>query len=242
MKQKLKIILIPFLLVTSGCSYQGNLAPDDSDPYEKSNRGFFEFNEKLDEAILEPVADTYDVVVPEVAQTRFINFIKNAESPINIVNLFLQGRPLDSLESLLNFSINSTIGILGIFDPASKMGLKTYDEDFGQTLGIWGFEEGSYWMTPVLGPYTTRHTVGDLIDNLFNPLTYIDNGASRYGIKIFDKIQERSDLSPLEDELYGSYDPYQYLRDSYLDNRKYKLKNGQVDEVEDFNEIDFEDF
>ena len=242
MKQKLKMILIPFLVAISGCSYQGNLAPDDSDPYEKSNRGFFEFNEKLDEAILEPVADTYDVVVPEVAQTGFINFIKNAESPINIVNLLLQGRPIDSLESLLNFSINSTIGILGIFDPASKMGLKTYDEDFGQTLGIWGFEDGSYWMTPVLGPYTTRHTVGDIIDNLFNPLTYIDNGASRYGIKIFDKIQERSDLSPLEDELYGSYDPYQYLRDSYLDNRKYKLNNGQVDEVEDFNEIDFEDF
>ena len=242
MKKKLKMILIPFLVVMSGCSYQGNLAPDDSDPYEKSNRGFFEFNEKLDEAILEPVADTYDVVVPEVAQTGFINFIKNAESPINIVNLLLQGRPIDSLESLLNFSINSTIGILGIFDPASKMGLKTYDEDFGQTLGIWGFEDGSYWMTPVLGPYTTRHTVGDIIDNLFNPLTYIDNGASRYGIKIFDKIQERSDLSPLEDELYGSYDPYQYLRDSYLDNRKYKLNNGQVDEVEDFNEIDFEDF
>ena len=242
MKQKFKMILIPFLVVISGCSYQGNLAPDDSDPYEKSNRGFFEFNEKLDEAILEPVADTYDVVVPEVAQTGFINFIKNAESPINIVNLLLQGRPIDSLESLLNFSINSTIGILGIFDPASKIGLKTYDEDFGQTLGIWGFEDGSYWMTPVLGPYTTRHTVGDLIDNLFNPLTYIDNGASRYGIKIFDKIQERSDLSPLEDELYGSYDPYQYLRDSYLDNRKYKLNNGQVDEVEDFNEIDFEDF
>ena len=242
MKQKLKMILIPFLVVISGCSYQGNLAPDDSDPYEKSNRGFFEFNEKLDEAILEPVADTYDVVVPEVAQTGFINFIKNAESPINIVNLLLQGRPIDSLESLLNFSINSTIGILGIFDPASKMGLKTYDEDFGQTLGIWGFEGGSYWMTPVLGPFTTRHSVGDIIDNLFNPLTYIDNGASRYGIKIFDKIQERSDLSPLEDELYGSYDPYQYLRDSYLDNRKYKLNNGQVDEVEDFNEIDFEDF
>ena len=117
MKQKLKMILIPFLVVISGCSYQGNLAPDDSDPYEKSNRGFFEFNEKLDEAILEPVADTYDVVVPEVAQTGFINFIKNAESPINIVNLLLQGRPIDSLESLLNFSINSTIGILGIFDP-----------------------------------------------------------------------------------------------------------------------------
>ena len=170
MKITHKIILIPVLMIISGCSYQGSLAPDDSDPYEQSNRGVFEFNEDLDKAILEPVADTYDVVIPEIAQSGFINFMKNAESPINIMNLFLQGRPIESLESLLNFSINSTIGILGIFDPASKMGLKSYDEDFGQTLGIWGFEEGSYWMTPVLGPYTTRHTVGDLIDNLFNPL------------------------------------------------------------------------
>ena len=131
MKTTHKIILIPVLMIISGCSYQGSLAPDDSDPYEQSNRGFFEFNEELDEAILEPVADTYDVVVPEIAQSGFINFMKNAESPINIMNLFLQGRPIESLESLLNFSINSTIGILGIFDPASKMGLKSYDEDFG---------------------------------------------------------------------------------------------------------------
>ena len=242
MKRKLKIILLPVLILISGCSYQGPLAPDDSDPYEETNRGIFEFNENLDKAILEPVADTYDVIVPEPAQSGFINFVNNAEYPITIVNLFLQGRPLDSLQSLLRFSINSTLGVLGIFDPATKMSLKSYDEDFGQTLGIWGFDTGSYWMTPIVGPYTTRHSAGDLIDNFFNPINYIDNGVSRYGLKIIDKIQERSDLSPLEDELYGSYDPYQYLRDSYLQNRNYKLKNGFTDEEDTFEDIDFEDF
>ena len=97
-------------------------------------------------------------------------------------------------------------------------------------------------MTPIVGPYTTRHSAGDLIDNFFNPINYIDNGVSRYGLKIIDKIQERSDLSPLEDELYGSYDPYQYLRDSYLQNRNYKLKNGVTNEEDMFEDIDFEDF
>ena len=145
-----------------------------------------------------------------------------------------EGRP--------RFSINSTVGVLGIFDPATKISLKSYDEDFGQTLGIWGFDTGSYWMTPIVGPYTTRHSAGDLIDNFFNPINYIDNGVSRYGLKIIDKIQERSDLSPLEDELYGSYDPYQYLRDSYLQNRNYKLKNGVTNEEDMFEDIDFEDF
>ena len=242
MKKQLRIFLLPLFILVCGCSYEGALAPDDADPYERSNRGIFEFNEKLDKAVLEPVADTYDAVIPEPAQSGFINLISNAEYPITIVNLLLQGRPLESFESLLKFSINSTIGFFGIFDPATKIGLKSYDEDFGQTLGIWGFGEGSYWMTPLLGPYTTRHSAGDIIDNLFNPISYIDNGFSRYGLKALDIIQDRSDLSGLEDELYGSYDPYQYLRDSYLDNRKYKLKNGQTEEIEEFDDISFEGF
>tara|TARA_Y100001970_G_scaffold163060_1_gene199327 strand:+ start:2203 stop:2931 length:729 start_codon:yes stop_codon:yes gene_type:complete len=242
MKKQLRIFLLPLFILVCGCSYEGALAPDDADPYERSNRGIFEFNEKLDKAVLEPVADTYDAVIPEPAQSGFINLINNAEYPITIVNLLLQGRPVESFESLLKFSINSTIGFFGIFDPATKIGLKSYDEDFGQTLGIWGFGEGSYWMTPLLGPYTSRHSAGDIIDNLFNPISYIDNGFSRYGLKALDIIQDRSDLSGLEDELYGSYDPYQYLRDSYLDNRKYKLKNGQTEEMEEFDDISFEGF
>ena len=241
MKKQNKIILLPLLIVISGCSYQGAMAPDESDPYEKTNRAIFEFNEDLDKAVLEPVADGYDVIIPEPVQSGFINFFNNAQYPITITNLLLQGKPLESIESLFRFTINSTFGLLGFFDPASKMGLDAYDEDFAQTLGVWGLNQGSYIMTPFLGPYTVRHGFGDLIDNFFNPISYIDNGMSRYGLKIIDKIQERSDLSALEDELYGSYDPYQYLRDSYLQNRTYKLNNG-ADEVDEFEEIDFEDF
>ena len=242
MKRKLKVILLPVLILISGCSYQGPLAPDDSDPYEKTNRGIFEFNEDLDKAVLEPVADGYDVIIPEPVQSGFINFFNNAEYPITIVNLLFQGKPLESIEGLFRFTINSTIGLLGILDPASKMGLNANDEDFAQTLGVWGVDQGSYIMTPFLGPYTVRHGFGDLIDNVFNPISYIDNGVSRYGLKIIDKIQERSDLSALEDELYGSYDPYQYLRDSYIQNRNYKMNNGVTEEVDEFADIDFEDF
>lgn len=242
MKTQIRIILLPILILISGCSYQGTLAPADSDPYEKANRGIFEFNEDLDKAILEPVADGYDVIIPEPVQTGFTNFFNNAEYPITIANLLLQGKPVESMESLFRFTINSTFGLLGLFDPASKIGLNAYDEDFAQTLGVWGVGQGSYIMTPLLGPYTVRHGFGDLIDNVFNPISYIDNGLSRYGLKIIDKVQERSDLSALEDELYGSYDPYQYLRDSYLQNRTYKLNNGVIDEEDEFEEIGFEDF
>ena len=242
MRKILIIFLLPLFIVISGCSYQGALSPDDLDPFEKTNRGIFKFNEELDKAVLEPVADSYDVIIPEPVQFGFTNIFNNAEYPITIANLLLQGKPLESMKGLLRFTINSTIGLLGIFDPASKMGIEAHDEDFAQTLGVWGIDQGSYIMTPFLGPYTVRHGFGDLIDNLFNPISYIDNGVSRYGLKIIDKIQERSDLSSLEDELYGSYDPYQYLRDSYLQNRAFKLNNGASDEVDEFDEFDFEDF
>ncbi len=242
MKKQMKIILLPLLIMFGGCSYQGALAPDDADPYEKTNRGIFKFNEELDKAVLEPVADSYDVIIPESIQSGFTNIFNNAEYPITITNLLLQGKPFESIKGLVRFTINSTIGLLGILDPASGMGIEAEDEDFAQTLGVWGVDQGSYIMTPLLGPYTVRHGFGDLIDNLFNPISYIDNGLSRYGLKIIDKIQERSDLSSLEDELYGSYDPYQYLRDSYIQNRTYKLNNGVVDEEDEFDEIDFEDF
>ena len=242
MKSFLIVIMIACTFIVSGCTYQGNLAPDPSDPYEKTNRGIYQFNEDIDKNILEPVADSYDVIVPEFIQSSFINIVKNAEHPVTIVNLILQGKPLESVESLFRFSINSTFGLLGIFDPASRVGLNSHDEDFAQTLGIWGANSGSYIMTPLLGPYSVRHGIGDLIDNAFNPISYIDNSVSRYGLKIIDKIQERSDLSALEDELYGSYDPYQYLRDSYLQNREYKLNNGTIDDGDDFEEIDLDDF
>ena len=110
MKKQNKIILLPLLILISGCSYQGAMAPDELDPYEKTNRAIFEFNEDLDKAVLEPVADGYDVIIPEPVQSGFINFFNNAQYPITITNLLLQGKPLESIESLFRFTINSTFG------------------------------------------------------------------------------------------------------------------------------------
>ena len=144
MKKQMKIILLPLLIMFGGCSYQGALAPDDADPYEKTNRGIFKFNEELDKAVLEPVADSYDVIIPESVQSGFTNIFNNAEYPITITNLLLQGKPLESIKGLVRFAINSTIGLLGILDPASGMGIEAQDEDFAQTLGVWGVDQGSY--------------------------------------------------------------------------------------------------
>ena len=99
MKKQMKIILLPLLIMFGGCSYQGALAPDDADPYEKTNRGIFKFNEELDKAVLEPVADSYDVIIPESVQSGFTNIFNNAEYPITITNLLLQGKPLESREN-----------------------------------------------------------------------------------------------------------------------------------------------
>ena len=163
----LKITLIFVLLISYGCSYQSALAPIEKDPYEEMNRSIYEFNENLDKTVLEPVADSYDFVMPELFQTGVQNFFNNANYPVTIVNQALQGKFSASFESLFRFTINTTIGIGGLFDPAKSLGYELKSEDFGQTLGVWGFDSGSYLMTPLFGPYTVRHAFGDVFDNSF---------------------------------------------------------------------------
>ena len=238
----LKITLIFVLLISYGCSYQSALAPIEKDPYEEMNRSIYEFNENLDKTVLEPVADSYDFVMLELFQTGVQNFFNNANYPVTIVNQALQGKFSASFESLFRFTINTTIGIGGLFDPAKSLGYESKSEDFGQTLGVWGFDSGSYLMTPLFGPYTVRHAFGDVFDNLLSPINYIDDTATKYAIRIIDKVQERSDLSALEEELYGSYDPYQYIRDSYIQNRDYKVTDGAIDEELEDELFDLEDF
>jgi len=237
------VLLVIFIVIGStGCSYQGSLAPDENDPYEEVNRSVYSFNENLDKAVLEPVADSYDFLLPKTLQTGVQNFFNNANYPITIVNQILQGKFSESLESLFRFTINTTIGIGGLFDPATNIGLELKDEDFGQTLSVWGINQGPYLMSPILGPYTLRHAVGDLVDNVFNPLSYIDDTITKYSFKIIEKVQDRSDLSALEEELYSSFDPYQYIRDSYIQNREYKIEDGLIEDDLEYDLIDFDEF
>ena len=234
--------LIFVLILLSGCSYQNELINDPIDPLENSNRSIYTFNENLDEAILEPAADGYDYITPKFLQKGFNNFFDNINYPITIINQLLQGNIGESLQDTLRFTINTTIGIFGLFDPASSMGLTEHDEDFGQTLAVWGVKEGPYLMLPFFGPKTLRSLTGDLTDVLFNPLLNIDDTNLKIKTNLINILQDRSDLSTLEEELDNSFDPYQYIKDSYIQNRKYKIYNGNVTEDDIGIDIDFDDF
>ena len=234
--------LIFVLILLSGCSYQNELINDPIDPLENSNRSIYTFNENLDEAILEPAADGYDYITPNFLQKGFNNFFDNINYPVTIINQVLQGNIEESLQDTLRFTINSSIGILGLFDPASRMGLTEHDEDFGQTLAVWGIKEGPYLMLPFFGPKTLRSLTGDLADVLFNPLLNIDDTNLKIKTNLISILQDRSDLSTLEEELDNSFDPYQYIKDSYIQNRKYKIYNGNITEDDLEIDIDFDDF
>ena len=234
--------LIFVLILLSGCSYQNELINDPIDPLENRNRSIYTFNENLDEAILEPAADGYDYITPSFLQKGFNNFFDNINYPVTIINQVLQGNIEESLQDTLRFTINSSIGILGLFDPASSMGLTEHDEDFGQTLAVWGIKEGPYLMLPFFGPKTLRSLTGDLADVLFNPLLNIDDTNLKIKTNLISILQDRSDLSTLEEELDNSFDPYQYIKDSYIQNRKYKIYNGNITEDDLGIDIDFDDF
>ena len=212
------------------------------DPLEDRNRSIYAFNENLDEAIIEPAADGYAYIIPNFLQKGLNNFFDNINYPITIINQVLQGNIEKSLQDTLRFSVNTSIGIFGLFDPASSMGLPEHDEDFGQTLAVWGVKEGPYLMLPFIGPKTLRSLTGDLTDVLFNPLLNIDDTNLKIKTNLINLLQDRSDLSDLEEELDNSFDPYQYIKDSYIQNRKYKIHNGNTSEDDIEIDIDFDDF
>jgi len=212
------------------------------DPLEDRNRSIYAFNENLDEAILEPAADGYTYIIPNFMQKGFNNFFDNINYPVTIINQVLQGNIEESLQDALRFTVNTSIGIFGLFDPASSMGLPEHDEDFGQTLAVWGVKEGPYLMLPFFGPKTLRSLTGDLTDVLFNPLLNIDDTNLKIKTNLINILQDRSDLSDLEEELDNSFDPYQYIKDSYIQNRKYKIHNGNTTEDDIEIDIDFDDF
>ena len=209
------------------------------DPLESRNRSIYTFNENLDKAILEPSAEVYDYITPNMLQKGFNNFFYNVNYPITIVNQLLQGNIEEALQDTLRFTINSSIGVFGLFDPASSMGLPQHDEDFGQTLAVWGVKEGPYLMLPFFGPKTLRSLTGDFTDVLFNPLLNINDTNLKMKVNLINILQDRSDLSTLEEELDNSFDPYQYIKDSYTQNRMYKIHNGVITE-DDEEEVDFD--
>ena len=236
-----KSILLILLLATTGCATTSKLSGDfnPDDPYEKSNRKVFEFNNKIDKLFLRPVTDFYDKATPEFAQTSITNFFANLDDIRISINNLLQGNVVESMSDITRFFINSIFGLGGFFDVASEMGLEKHSEDFGQTLGKWGAKPGPYLMLPFLGPSTTRDAFTFVGDTALAPALSLDDNAARVGLISLDLINTYSAFTGIAD--IESKDQYAFLRDAYLERRKYEVNDG-LSEEELSQDEDFEDF
>jgi len=231
MKQLLLSFLLFFMANTLAFS------EEDVDPFEDINRAVYGFNEAVDDNLLEPVSRAYKDHVPKVAQDRVSDFFGNLRDVSTLANQILQFKPVEGVETLGRILVNSTIGLGGLFDVASDMGLTTDDEDFGQTMGVWGVEEGPYVVIPLLGPSTVRDGVGLFVDttsdaNMISKTEGI-GFISSSAISIIDK---RVELLLVTDMIDLSDDPYIAMRSSYLQKRKYDVFDGDlpVDEDDEF--------
>ena len=211
------------VLLSAGCA-----TIDNPDPYEGMNRSVMAFNDGADRMVLKPLAKGYMNVTSAPVRSSVTNFYDNFAYPITIINQFLQGKVRYGFSDLGRFLTNSTLGILGLFDVATGFGLEYHDEDFGQTLGVWGVESGAYLVIPLWGPVTTRSGVGDIASFYTHPVQYIDEDAIRYGLFAGWAIQTRASLLEAEDLVIG--DRYVFIRDVYLQRREFLVNDGEIEE------------
>ncbi len=200
------------------------------DPWESWNRGVYKVNDKLDRAIAKPVARTYLRVVPQPIRTGVSNFLENLRTPTVMINDALQGKPLAALNDLGRFALNSTLGLAGILDPATSAGLDRNNEDFGQTLGVWGVHPGPFLELPLLGPSDLRDGPARVVDTYTNPHQYIRNASIKWGLYGVNLVDTRTSLLSLDETLKNVYDPYAFVRDAYLQRRAYLVSDGKVTE------------
>ncbi len=219
------------LAASAGLSACVTLPPDHprspQDPWESWNRGVYKVNDKLDRAIAKPVTKAYVRHVPSPIRTGVSNFFSNVNTPVVMVNDALQGKFKAAGNDLGRFLMNSTLGVGGLFDPATSAGLDRNSADFGLTLGHWGVHPGPFVELPILGPSDVRDTIGKVPDSYLRPIDYIPNAWVKYGLYVPYAIDTRAALLPLEPTIDQAYDPYALIRDAYLARRAFQI-SGKV--------------
>jgi len=195
------------------------------DPWEPLNRRVHSFNVVVDTAIAKPLATAYTNVVPRFARTGVSNFFSNIRSPVTIVNQVLQGRPDDAWDTLGRFVMNTTLGLGGLFDPASKAMVPNRKEDFGQTLGAWGWRQSRYVELPFFGPRTVRDVFGLAGDIPLSPIRTIEEDTVRVGLQGLQLVDTRSQLTAIDDIRASAMDEYALVRDAWLQRRTYQIEN-----------------
>ena len=207
----------------TGCASTAN---NPKDPYEGFNRAMFSVNEGID-VVAKPIAQGYDAAAPLPVKAGIGNFFGNIYDVWTAVNNLLQGKGGDAMSDLGRVLINTTVGIGGVFDVASEMGLEKHAEDFGQTLAVWGVPEGDYLYWPLIGPRTTRDTFGWLVDTAADPVWRVDDVALRNSLVGVRFIDLRASLLPTDKVVeQAAFDKYNYIRDAYLQNRRSAVRDG----------------
>jgi phospholipid-binding lipoprotein MlaA len=224
------LLIVGAALALSGCASQDPEALAQHDPWESSNRAVFDFDIKLNNAVVTPVAKFYRSAVPEVARDGIHNALTNLNAPVVFVNDSIQGDGTKATDTFGRFVINSTVGLAGLIDVASKIGIPYHDNDFGITLGKGGAAEGSYLVLPFLGPKPPRDLVGSGVDIAFDPLTYITwNNSTLYtmiraGLTVLDS--SAANIDALESIQRSSIDFYATTRSLYRQNRNAQIHDG----------------
>jgi phospholipid-binding lipoprotein MlaA len=198
----------------------------DEDPWEGANRLIFRFNDTVDTYALKPIAQGYQYITPQFVEDGVHNFFQNIGDVKNLANNVLQGKPAAAGVDTARLIFNTTFGLLGFIDVGTKMGLQRSDEDFGQTLGRWGVPSGPYVVLPLLGPSTVRDAVAKYPDSYTGPYPYMNDMSARntmFGINIVDT---RASLLSAERLITG--DKYIFIRNAYLQNREFKVQDGNV--------------
>lgn len=225
-KRPALISVVILSLLLAGCAGTQNRHTDpENDPWEGFNRKMFAFNDGMDK-VVRPVAVGYDKIMPDPFQRGVGNFFRNLDAPVTFVNQVLQGKFKQSGSTIRRFLLNSTIGLLGFFDLATKSGMPYYNEDLGQTLATWGYGDSRYLMLPLFGPSTFRDGVGRLTDSFYHPVGRAIHGNDEWGLWIFRGIDLRARFLEQDAELEQAYDPYVLLRDVWLQNRQYQIYDG----------------
>jgi phospholipid-binding lipoprotein MlaA len=225
-----KTLLSCLLLALAGCASVPSGKSDPRDPWERFNRSVFNFNEVMDRAIAKPVAKGYVKVTPRIVRTGLSNAFNNLDTVPTIINDALQGKFRQAGHDSARFLMNSTLGLAGLFDPASAAGLDSNDEDLGQTFGKWGIKSGPYLMLPVLGPSSVRDAFSRAIDTYIEPVYYLEDDSTRYLIRLVDLIDQRASLLELDSQIARTYDRYAFIRNAWIQRREYQVKDGDVDD------------
>jgi phospholipid-binding lipoprotein MlaA len=229
-----KAVFLPLALtgLLTGCATMPSGEGDPRDRFERTNRAIYRFNDALDRGVAKPVAKAYVKVTPAPVRTGFSNFFRNLTSTTVIVNDLLQLKMKGFVTETARLVVNTTLGIGGLFDPASQFGLAAGNEDFGQTLGHWGVPAGPYVMLPLLGPSSVRDAFGVAADQFTDPKTYVEDDYVYWGLTGLSLVDARADLLATESVLNNANDPYAFIRNAYLQRREYLVKDGAVPDEE----------